>query len=270
MDAIDPLNALSPLDGRYAHKVGALRPLWSEAGLLRHRVRVEVEWLITLSDAAMPELPPFDEGTREALRAVASGFSDADARAIKAHRGADQSRRQGGRILPQGELAGNCRRRRGASSSSTSPAPRKTSTTSRTALMLEAPATRYCCPRSTGSSRRCATRRTIMPTWRCCRVPTARRRRRRRSARSWPTSWRGSPRRANASAGVRLLGKMNGAVGNYNAHVAAYPEIDWPSARRAASIEDASASTFNPLTTRSSPTTGWPSCSMRWSRSTRS
>ena len=79
------LLALSPLDGRYAGKVAALRPLWSEAGFLRHRVRVEVEWLITLSDAGLPELPPFDETRRDALRAIVSDFSDVDARAIKVH-----------------------------------------------------------------------------------------------------------------------------------------------------------------------------------------
>ena len=51
------LTALSPLDGRYAARMGALRALLSEAGFMRHRVQVEVEWLIALSDAGMPELP---------------------------------------------------------------------------------------------------------------------------------------------------------------------------------------------------------------------
>ena len=54
-----PLLALSPLDGRYAGKVEALRPLLSEYGLIRCRVQVEVEWFIGLSEAGFAELRPF-------------------------------------------------------------------------------------------------------------------------------------------------------------------------------------------------------------------
>ena len=80
----DALNALSPLDGRYAAKVAPLRALWSEAAFMRHRVRVEIEWLIALSDAGLPELAPFSPRARQALQAVVADFGDADAQAIKA------------------------------------------------------------------------------------------------------------------------------------------------------------------------------------------
>ena len=53
------LDALSPLDGRYASRVAALRPLLSESAFVRHRVTVEVEWLVALSDLGLPELPVF-------------------------------------------------------------------------------------------------------------------------------------------------------------------------------------------------------------------
>ena len=56
---LSPLNALSPLDGRYATRGQGLRPLLSEAGFMYHRVRVEVAWLLALSDAGLPELKPF-------------------------------------------------------------------------------------------------------------------------------------------------------------------------------------------------------------------
>ena len=55
---LSPLSALSPLDGRYAAKLGPLRPLLSEFGLMHHRVRVEVEWFIALSDAGFDEFKP--------------------------------------------------------------------------------------------------------------------------------------------------------------------------------------------------------------------
>jgi len=76
------LSALSPLDGRYAAKVAALRPLLSEFGLMHRRVQVEVEWLIALSDAGLDAFAPLSAGTRAALRAQVDAFSEADAEAI--------------------------------------------------------------------------------------------------------------------------------------------------------------------------------------------
>ena len=78
------LNALSPLDGRYAAKVDRLRPLLSEAAFMRHRVRVEIVWLVGLSDAGFAELPPFSSDTRAWLATVLEAFGDADAARIKA------------------------------------------------------------------------------------------------------------------------------------------------------------------------------------------
>ena len=74
------LLALSPLDGRYAGKVDALRPIFSEYGLIRARVKVEVEWLLALAaEPGIVELPAFTEGAKAKLRALADGFSVANA-----------------------------------------------------------------------------------------------------------------------------------------------------------------------------------------------
>jgi adenylosuccinate lyase len=79
-----PLTALSPLDGRYASKVDALRPIFSEYGLMHRRVQVEVAWLIALSDATgITELPPFPAAARATLRKIADDFSVDDAQRIK-------------------------------------------------------------------------------------------------------------------------------------------------------------------------------------------
>jgi len=67
---LTPLNALSPLDGRYAARGDALRGLLSEAGFMAHRVEVEVAWLIALSDAGLPELPTFSTPARMRLQAL--------------------------------------------------------------------------------------------------------------------------------------------------------------------------------------------------------
>ena len=77
------LNAVSPLDGRYASRCDGLRPLLSEAGFMAHRVEVEIAWLIGLSDAGLPELAPFTAPARQALRALVAEFSEADAQRMQ-------------------------------------------------------------------------------------------------------------------------------------------------------------------------------------------
>ncbi|TAM96287.1 MAG: adenylosuccinate lyase [Rhodanobacteraceae bacterium] len=84
MPQLDPLTALSPLDGRYAAKVDSLRPIFSEYGLMHRRVAVEITWLIALSDEpGIAELPSFPAAARAVLRKIADGFSVADAQRIK-------------------------------------------------------------------------------------------------------------------------------------------------------------------------------------------
>jgi adenylosuccinate lyase len=81
---LDSLTALSPLDGRYASKVDALRPIFSEYGLMHRRVAVEIAWLLALSDeTGVAELPPFPAAARASLQKIAKDFSVADAARIK-------------------------------------------------------------------------------------------------------------------------------------------------------------------------------------------
>ncbi len=78
------LLALSPLDGRYASKVDALRPIFSEYGLIRARVKVEIEWLLALAaEPGIVELAPFSAATAARLRALAEGFSVEHAARVK-------------------------------------------------------------------------------------------------------------------------------------------------------------------------------------------
>jgi len=84
MDAIDTLTALSPLDGRYASKLDALRPVFSEFGLVKRRVEVEIAWLEALCDAPdIPEAAALSDDERKALRKIAEAFSEDDARRVK-------------------------------------------------------------------------------------------------------------------------------------------------------------------------------------------
>jgi adenylosuccinate lyase len=226
------LSALSPLDGRYAAKVAALRPLLSEYGLMHRRVQVEVEWFIALSDAGLDACAPLAVGTRAALRARVDAFSEADAEAIKAIERTtnhdvkaveywlrdclrDVSRAGRHRVVhplrlhqrghqqhqPRADAEGGPRGRAAAGA-------------------------RRPCRSADGDGARARRRRDAEPDARPDREPDDGRqgdRERRRAP------W-GSPRKV---AQVELLAKMNGAVGNYNAHLAACPEIDWPALARA-------------------------------------
>jgi adenylosuccinate lyase len=78
------ISALSPLDGRYAAKLATLRPLTSELGYMHRRVQVEVAWFISLSDAGFAEFKPLSPGARTYLLGLVKNFSEADGEAIKA------------------------------------------------------------------------------------------------------------------------------------------------------------------------------------------
>ena len=80
---LSPINALSPLDGRYAAKLANLRPLMSEQGYMHRRVQVEMAWFIALSDAGFAEFKLLSPGARTYLLGLVKNFSEADALAIK-------------------------------------------------------------------------------------------------------------------------------------------------------------------------------------------
>ncbi len=81
--ALSPLTAISPLDGRYAGKMAHLRPLMSEFGYMQRRVQVEITWFVALSDAGFAEFKPLSSEARTHLVGIMTNFSEADAQAIK-------------------------------------------------------------------------------------------------------------------------------------------------------------------------------------------
>ncbi|HET6827155.1 MAG TPA: adenylosuccinate lyase [Ramlibacter sp.] len=80
---LSTISALSPLDGRYANRLALLRPLMSEPGYMHKRVQVEMCWFIALSDAGFAEFRPLSPGARTYLLGLVKNFSEADAAAIK-------------------------------------------------------------------------------------------------------------------------------------------------------------------------------------------
>ncbi len=76
---LSTLTAVSPIDGRYGVKTEDLRPIFSELGLIRHRVLVEVRWLLALAEApGIPEVPPLSGHARHLLEGIVENFSEED------------------------------------------------------------------------------------------------------------------------------------------------------------------------------------------------
>ena len=248
---VSPLTALSPLDGRYAAKVDALRPLLSEYGLIRCRVRVEVAWFLALSQAGLAGLPPVDASGLALLNGLVERFSEADAEAIKAIEKttnhdvkaveywlAQQATGHAGLAAMTGFLHFAC----------TSEDINNTSH----ALMLEAARAEVLLPaleRVRGTLAAMAATHAAQPMLSRTHGQTA-----------TPTTL--GKELANVAvrlgrameriAAVRLLAKMNGAVGNYNAHLAAYPEFDWEGFARGV-VEDRLGLAFSTHTTQIEP-----------------
>ena len=81
--SLSPLTAISPIDGRYHAKVSELMPYFSEYGLMKYRVRVEVEYFIALTEIPLPQLKPLMAAQKKSLRTIYTAFSEQDALAIK-------------------------------------------------------------------------------------------------------------------------------------------------------------------------------------------
>lgn len=81
---LDQLTAVSPIDGRYRGQAAALAPYFSEYALMRYRMRVEIEYFIALCELPLPQLAAFDHALFPALRALYEGFTEDDARRVKA------------------------------------------------------------------------------------------------------------------------------------------------------------------------------------------
>src|ERR1035441_7640990 len=221
-----PLTALSPLDGRYAAKVDKLRPLLSEYGLIRRRVQVEVEWFIALSEAGFAELRPFSDEARATLRELVERFSEIDAEAIKAIERTTNHDVKAVEYWLAEQIAGDAELAPATSFLHFACTSEDINNTSH-ALMLEAARREVLLPALDGllaTLREKAAEQASQPMLSRTHGQTA-----------TPTTL--GKEIANVAvrllrareviASVRLLAKMNGAVGNYNAHLAAYPGFDW-------------------------------------------
>lgn len=245
------LEALSPLDGRYAAKVAPLRAFWSEAAFMRHRVQVEVAWLIALSDAGLPELKPFSVAARQRLQAIVEHFGPADAQTIKDFERTTNHDVKAVEYFLKSRVADDAELAPAAEFIHFACTSEDINNTSH-GLMLKGSREQVILP---AIDRIIDTLRTMAHQY--AGLPMLSRTHGQPAS---PTTLgkelanvvQRMKRAREHIAAVQLLGKMNGAVGNYNAHLSAYPEVDWPAFSKRV-IEGQLELTFNPLTTQIEP-----------------
>ena len=247
---MNTLTALSPIDGRYASKVDSLRPYLSEFGLIHARVTVEVRWLQTLANHAdIHEIQPFSAATNERLDAIVANFSEADAMRIKdierttnhdvkaveyflKEKIADiDALKDAGEFIHfacTSEDINNLSHALMLKSGRDVLAQSMQKIIDEIAALAETHADQPMLSRTHGQ--------TASPTTLGKEMANV--------------AYR-LHRQLKQFNNVELLGKINGAVGNYNAHLSAYPQIDW--AKNAENFVTSLGLTFNPYTTQIEP-----------------
>ena len=220
------ISALSPLDGRYAAKLGALRPLMSEQGYMHRRVQVEVAWMIALGDAGFDEFRPLTPGARTYLLGLVKNFSEADALAIKEIEKTTNHDVKAVEYWIKSKFEARPELQKVAEFVHFACTSEDINNTSH-ALQLKATREQVLLPALDAI---CAKLREMAHAH--ASVPMLSRTHGQTAS---PTTvgkeianvlMRLQAARARI-AGVAILAKMNGAVGNYNAHLAAWPDFDW-------------------------------------------
>jgi len=248
---LSALTALSPLDGRYASKVAPLRPLLSEFGLMHRRVQVEVEWFIALSDAGFAEFKPLSQTARGLLRGLVARFAETDAQAIKDIERTTNHDVKAVEYWLKGRFDSNAELKAAGEFVHFACTSEDINNTSH-GLMLKAARNEVLLPtldKITATLTALAKKLADVPMLSRTHGQTAS-----------PTTVGKEianvvVRLANAReriANVKILAKMNGAVGNYNAHLAAYPSFDWEAFSKRV-VEEQLGLSFNAYTIQIEP-----------------
>ncbi len=243
--------ALSPLDGRYAGKVEALRPIFSEYGLIKYRIVVEIRWLIALAEHPdIPEVPAFSNDTVAALVAIGKDFTRSDAERVKEIESTTNHDVKAveyylkERISNLAEVAKVSEFIHFACTS-------EDINNLSYALMLKDALDKVMIPAWTGllnAIQTLAAENAAVPmlarTHGQPASPTT-------IGKELQNVAARLERQLEQIRDCSILGKLNGATGNYNAHIAAYPEVDWPALSQG--FVESLGLNWNPMTTQIEP-----------------
>jgi adenylosuccinate lyase len=248
---LSPLTAVSPLDGRYADKTAALRSLASEWGLIRYRLRVESAWLSWLAaEPGLPEPRPFSAAAEAALERIPAEFGEADAHRVKEIERTTNHDVKAVEYFLRERIAGTPELARAAEFVHFACTSEDINNLAY-ALMLRDVRDEVLLPELDGVilglralAERFAEQPMLARTHGQPASPTT-------LGKEVAVFVGRLVRQRRQIAAVEILGKLNGAVGNYNAHLAACPEVDWE--RVARGFVESLGLAWNPCTTQIEP-----------------
>jgi adenylosuccinate lyase len=248
---LSTLTAISPVDGRYGSKCVDLRPIFSEFGLIRHRVLVEVRWLQALAaEESIKEVPALSEHANNLLNAIADNFSEEDAQRIKNIERTTNHDVKAVEYFLKEKIAGNQELEAISEFIHFACTSEDINNLSH-GLMLREGRGQVLLPQMdeiidaiTKLAQEHADKPMLSRTHGQPASPTT------LGKEMANVAYRLRRQREQVAA-IPLLGKINGAVGNYNAHLSAYPDTDWPSF--ALHFVESLGLTWNPYTTQIEP-----------------
>ncbi|WNC70593.1 adenylosuccinate lyase [Thalassotalea psychrophila] len=224
---LSSISAISPVDGRYGSKVKALRPIFSEFGLIKYRVTVEVRWLQKLAATAeIAEVPAFSSDANAVLDAIVTEFSEADAARVKAIEATTNHDVKAVEYLLKEKVAAYPELQAVSEFIHFACTSEDINNLSH-ALMLTDCREAVLLPvmdEILAEIKNLALEYQSMPMM--CRThgqpasPST-------MGKEMANVYMRLKRQRDQIANVEMLGKINGAVGNYNAHISAYPEVNW-------------------------------------------
>jgi adenylosuccinate lyase len=248
--SLTSLTAISPIDGRYARQVEKLRPIFSEYGLIRFRVLVEVRWLQALAaETKIGEVPAFSETAKQALDAIAAGFSETDAARVKEIERTTNHDVKAVEYFLKEKIAGSTELEKVSEFFHFACTSEDINNLSYALMLKEGRAVMLeqidaCIAAIKKIAIDTAGQPMLSRTHGQSASPTT-------AGKEFANVAARMERQRKQLAAIELLGKINGAVGNYNAHSVAYPEVDWEAfAQR---FVESLGLTFNPYTIQIEP-----------------
>lgn len=248
---LSALTAISPIDGRYGSKTAELRPIFSEFGLIRCRVEVEVRWLQRLAEHnQVPEVPALSESAQTLLNRIVSDFSEADANDIKTIERTTNHDVKAVEYFIKNKFKGNAELEAISEFVHFACTSEDINNLSH-ALMLKDGRDQVLLPQMRDITNAIADMAIAYAE-----VPMLSRTHGQTASpttvgKEFANVAARLARQVQQVSAVQLLGKINGAVGNYNAHLSAYPKLDWQA--NAETFVSSLGLTWNPYTTQIEP-----------------
>jgi len=248
---LSTLTAISPMDGRYGSKTADLRPIFSEFGLIKQRVTVEIRWLQALSaHPQIKEVQPFSAETNALLNGIVANFSESDALRVKEIEATTNHDVKAVEYLLKEKIAGNAELEAVTEFIHFACTSEDINNLSHALMLREGRAEVFLkqAQQIIDAIRALAHEHADKPMLSRTHGQTAS-----------PTTLGKEmanvvyrlERQKDQVANIPLMGKINGAVGNYNAHISAYPDIDWEEFAQA--FVESLGLTWNPYTIQIEP-----------------